>query len=260
MFETVRDILIHTTEESMVILLALSCILFVFLVAYWQYNRRRFQKLSHQIPARVVKDYLDSVIENSAALKSSLFLGEDGQGASVVPIDKLPGGHDEGPFRAELSRKNAEIAELRNSISVKDKIITELEGKLLVARGGSGEPSVMQSEIEQLNATVEHQQLELSAGKDELEKITEERDSLRDMLKEYEVIEDDLSKLKSLQEENERYREKEEAAPPEVPPVEDTMPDIPSEESTRVQDKKEKNEKEKDDSEALLKEFEKMLG
>ena len=259
MFESVRDILIHTTEESMVILLVLSCILFVFLVAYWQYNRRRFQKLSHQIPARVVKDYLDSVIENSAALKSSLFLGEeDGKGASVVSVDKLSGG-PAAVDAAELGRKNAEIAELRNSIGVKDKIITELEGKLLVARGGSGEPSILQSEIEQLNANLENQQIELSSTRDELKKIVEERDGLRDMLKEYEVLEEDLSKLKSLQEENERYRNMEEAIPPEVPPVTEEVPEIPNEEiQSEEEDVQEKREK--DDSEALLKEFEKMLG
>ena len=252
MFETVRNILIHTTEESMVILLALSSLLFIFLVAYWQYNRRRFQKLSHQIPARVVKDYLDSVIENSAALKSSLFLGDDTpEAVSVVSVDKLSGS-PEGEDGVDLSRKNAEIAELRNSITVKDKIISELEDKLSTAKSSGGEP--LQDEIQQLRRTLDEQQVETSAAKDELKKVIKERDGLRDMLKEYEVIEDDLSKIKSLQEENERYRQMEQTPLPEIPQTVGDVPQVPDDEEEKKEDKNES------DSEALLKEFEKMLG
>ena len=213
MFDTVRDILIHTTEESIAILFSLSSILFVFLVVYWQYNRRKFRKLAHQIPAGVVKDYLDSVIQNSSAIKSTLFLEEDGGNPSVVPVEKLSRGNALGGGE-ELSRKNAEIAELRNGLGIKDKIIAELEGKLEAAGSGEdldlvGESGQLRGEVERLKRELEQQEgSENSPSKEEFEKLAQERDGLRDSLKEYEIIEDDLANLKAFQEENERLRKK----------------------------------------------------
>ena len=258
MFETVRDILIHMTEESIAILLSLSSALFVFLLIYWQYNRRRFRKLSHQIPAGVVKNYLDSVIQNSSAIKSSLFLGEDGE-PTVVPIEKLSRDDGEGENHEELSRKNAEIAVLRNGNNIKDKIIAELEEELAETRsaktsGSSGGEEALRKEIEKLKKQLQGQEPESLLNNDEISKLVQERDSLRDSLKEYEIIEDDLANLKSLQEENQRYREMIESmggklsddVPP--PPLKDEI--VPEEKS----DESDSN------SEELLKEFEKMLG
>ena len=281
MFGTVRDILIHTTEESIAILLSLSSILFIFLVGYWQYNRRRFRKLSHQIPAGVVKDYLDSVIHNSSALKSSLLLGGNGAGnASVVPIEKLSQDNAGGENFEELSRKNAEIAELRNGISIKDRIIAELENKLEAVNSGddnlglSGESKVLQNEVERLKKELQEQGSGSSLSKDELNKLIQERDSLRDSLKEYEIIEDDLANIKYLKEENERYRKAIEemngTLPTDVrPPSKKSVEKVP-----KISERKEKikqenknvvktdNGKSEDNSnsEELLKEFEKMLG
>ena len=297
MFETMRDMLIHTTEESIVILLSLLSILFIFLVIYWQYNRRRFQKLSHQIPAGVIRDYLDSVIQNSSALKSSLFLGENSGSdkASVVSMERLSESNVGEDSFEELSRKNAEIAELRNGISIKDKIIAELEGKL--ANGNSKknvaskrESKALQIEVERLKKELQQQNSGNSLSKDELNKLVQERDSLRDSLKEYEIIEDDLANLKLLQEENRRYRKmieemggtppkeifsepkKSEVNLPEVPEIQEDIKkdNKPKEKNVKNDDKQkgvsaenninDKNDDDSADSEELLKEFEKMLG
>ena len=276
MLETVRDVLIHTTEESMAILLSLSSILFVFLVIYWQYNRRRFQKLSHQIPAGVVKDYLDSVIQNSSAIKSSLFLGDGGRssGPTVVPIEKLSQTHAGEGGLEELSRKNAEIAELRDGLSIKDKIITELESQLANIGQGKNAPSsketeVLRGTVEQLKKELQEKRSGVSMSEEELNKLLQERDALRDSLKEYEIIEDDLANLKSLQEENVNLREMVKkmggSLPKKVPG--EQVPEVPEVPETPKPDeniaKKEDNERKNngdDDSEELLKEFEKMLG
>ena len=283
MFGTLRDILIHTTEESIAILLSLSSILFVFLMIYWQYNRRRFRKLSHQIPAGVVRDYLDSVIQNSSALKSSLFLGgESGTGrASVVLVERLSGSGGGDDHFEDLNRKNAEIAELRDGIAIKDKIIAELENKLEAARSGEdsgllGESKALQSKVERLKKELEQQSLGGSVSKDELKKLIKERDALRDSLKEYEIIEDDLANLKNLQEENKRYQRMIEdmggSLPTDIPdPLsqdEEKIPEIPETKKEIKRENKQENKKEdkvasnsdNPDSEELLKEFEKMLG
>ena len=69
--ESIRVILTQFTDETISIFLAVLVIVFAALIAYWVYNRRKFHQLSHQIPASVVKNYLDSIIANSTALKSS---------------------------------------------------------------------------------------------------------------------------------------------------------------------------------------------
>ena len=247
--------------------------------------------MSHQIPAGVIRDYLDSVIQNSSALKSSLFLGEDGdsKNASVVSMERLSEDNANEDNFEELSRKNAEIAELRNGIGIKDKIIAELEGKLSnrsskKSEASQGESKRLQIEIERLKKELEQQSSGNLLNKDELNKLVQERDNLKDSLKEYEIIEDDLANLKLLQEENRRYRkmiedmggtppkdislpvsEKSGEKIPEVPESnEDMKKDSKGKDKTAKSDskKKEVNVENDDnsDSEELLKEFEKMLG
>ena len=114
MLEFIRNGIIQELDG---IILILSCLLvstLAILIVYWQYNRRKFRKLTHQIPATIVKNYLDSIIQNSAALKSSLFRGGGSQNApSVVPSTDLPKGNVPASNMAggkELGQKNAEIA------------------------------------------------------------------------------------------------------------------------------------------------------
>ena len=97
MSETVRLILTKFTDETITVFSTLLLMTMAIIVAYWFYNRKKFHQLSHEIPASVVKNYLDSIIQNSAALKSSLFRGgglDIGNGIpSVVPIHDLPAGN-----------------------------------------------------------------------------------------------------------------------------------------------------------------------
>jgi hypothetical protein len=209
--------------------IGLLVLLLVLFIGTWIYNKKKYQNLKHQIPADVVKTYLDSIIHNSAALKSSLFRGGgDGVDASqipsVLPVGGLGGGDSVGVSdgnvsSAELNAKIAEIARLKAELDNKNNQVADLEKKLaqtqeeldkalariaelekLLAESGSGDDTVLR---EQLNATIK------------------ERDELRDKLKEYGVIEDDLANLKRYKQENELLRKALEEAGKPIPELGD---------------------------------------
>ena len=264
--ESIRLILTQFTDETMSIVIAILVLVFSVLVAYWYYNRRKFHQLSHQIPASVVKNYLDSIIANSNALKSSLFRGggldvEEGIPA-ILPTSELPtGGVSVGGGNSEaLAQKNAEIANLKSLLSQKDATISELEKMLEAARSNSGggitqeEYDIVKSEVTGLKNQLEEANSALevakSAGSDDsassaqLDQISSERDELKERLMEYEIIEEDLANLKKYQQENEQLKKTIEelkggAAPVEAAPAaqeaevapEETMEAAPVEEA-----------------------------
>ncbi len=244
--ESIRLILTQFTDETMSIVIAILVLVFSVLVAYWYYNRRKFHQLSHQIPASVVKNYLDSIIANSNALKSSLFRGggldvEEGIPA-ILPTSELPtGGVSVGGGNSEaLAQKNAEIANLKSLLSQKDATISELEKMLEAARSNSGggitqeEYDIVKSEVTGLKNQLEEANSALevaksagsgdSASSAQLDQISSERDELKERLMEYEIIEEDLANLKKYQQENEQLKKtieelKAGAAPVEAAPV-----------------------------------------
>ncbi|MBT3585198.1 MAG: hypothetical protein HN509_09835, partial [Halobacteriovoraceae bacterium] len=137
--ETIKLILTKFTDLSILISLGALGVVTSILILYWLYYRKKFRELSHQIPASVVKNYLDSIIQNSSALKSSLFRGElpvEGGIPAVMPTAQLPQGDNvgaTGPSQEELNQKNAEIAQLKAAASTKDQTIGDLEKKLAAA-------------------------------------------------------------------------------------------------------------------------------
>ena len=75
------------TVEVLVILIGLLFITSTLFLWLWFANRKKYQNLKHQIPANVVNDYIDSIIQNSSALKSGLFRGDiQGNPAVMNPI------------------------------------------------------------------------------------------------------------------------------------------------------------------------------
>lgn len=237
--EFTRLLLTQFNSETLTIMCFALILVTAAFVAYWMYNRKRFHELRHHIPASIVKSYLDSIIQNSSSLKSSLFRGgglEIGEGIpSVMPVADLSAS---GAGGAELSQKNAEIAALRAQLGDKDKTISDLERRLSEVPTGDGgvDPGPLNDEIAQLKQTIEDLQRQLeeakaNAGgggggddalKQQLDLITKERDELKERLQEYEIIEDDLANLKKLQQENEQLKKslaelKGGAAPEEAP-------------------------------------------
>tara|TARA_R110002072_G_scaffold534_6_gene3852 strand:+ start:30517 stop:31503 length:987 start_codon:yes stop_codon:yes gene_type:complete len=220
-----KNLLHHSTDELLGLLFGVTVFFITLLVAYWWYNRKKFHQLSHQIPASVVKNYLDSIITNSNALKSSLFRGgglDLGEGTpSVMPASELPKGNVSmgGASSEELSQKNAEIARLKATVLEKDKTIEELERMLAAARDSNGggisdeEANIMKGEITNLQGKLEQALSDLEAAKassggdgGDVAAVTKERDELKERLQEYEVIEEDLANIKKFQQENEQLR------------------------------------------------------
>lgn len=206
----------YVSDNVFYILFSILILLICVIVVYWFYTRKRMQELQHQIPANVLKSYLDSVIQNSNALKSSLFRGgglETGEGIpSVVPGGSLPTGNVDG---AQLASKNAEIAALNGQIANKDSLIRDLEAQLgAVEQSGDNSDSAqiitnLNSEIAQLKSQVDTlKAASASAGDNsaELSALSSERDELQARLKEYEMIEGDLADLRKFKQENEQLK------------------------------------------------------
>lgn len=219
MSETLRLVLTKFTDETITVFSMLLLFTMAAIVAYWFYNRKKFHQLTHEIPASVVKNYLDSIIQNSTALKSSLFRGgglDIGNGIpSVVPVGDLPSSMNisVGSASEEVNQKNAEIASLTLKLNDRNKQITDLEKRLQELAAGSGkggaETEILKKEIAALQAQLADARA--SSGGDanlarDLQAVTSERNDLRERLKEYEIIEEDLANLKRLQQENDQLK------------------------------------------------------
>jgi chromosome segregation ATPase len=209
--------------ELLVIQFGFLVILSTLFMWLWFSNRRKYHNLKHAIPANVVKSYLDSIIQNSTALKSSLFRGgglEVNGVPSVMPLQNLGGGEglavNGAPSTAlmeELNQKKALIASLEAQLSSSQNAQREVEAKFSQAQGNLSKAEARIKELEDLIA-----KLKASAGdgagagagdaalKSELQMITKERDEIKDRLKEFEIISDDLANLKRLQQENEQLK------------------------------------------------------
>lgn len=216
MLDTVINYIDKFAPEVLVILFGLLVILSTLFLWLWFSNRRKYHNLKHAIPANIVKNYLDSIIQNSTALKSSLFRGgglDLGNVPSVMSLGQLVGGEglaiSGAPSTAlleELNHKKALLASLEAQLSSLQAAHRELE-----AKHGQGQQSLTSAEakIRELEALL----AELRKGsngdealKSELSMVLKERDEIRDRLKEFEIISDDLANLKRLQQENEQLK------------------------------------------------------
>lgn len=220
MVESLITLLDKFTPEILVILSGLLVITTTLFLWLWFANRRSYNLLRHQLPASVVKQYLDTVIQNSNTLKNALFRGgvegldplslPQGQGSPVNTeqiaqfISKsnpqvLVSGGDDSELRAQLNQKISELAALQSQLSSAQSAKRELESSFAGA----------QARIKELEALLA--QAGKSGGADsalaaELEKIKKERNEFQNKLKEYEIIEDDLANLKRLQQENQQLK------------------------------------------------------
>lgn len=218
MFDTFINYLDKFGPEVLVIQFGFLVILSTLFLWLWFSNRRKYHNLKHAIPANVVKNYLDSIIQNSTALKSSLFRGggldvSSGNIPSVMPLQNLMGGDglalSGAPSTAlmeELNQKKAQIASLEGQLTSLQSGNKELEAKLAQVQAKLAQAEARIKELEALLA-----QMRASGGgddalKNELSMITKERDETRDRLKEFEIIADDLANLKRLQQENDQLK------------------------------------------------------
>lgn len=219
MSETLRLILTKFTDETITVFSMLLFLTMALILVYWFYNRKKFHQLTHEIPASVVKNYLDSIIQNSTALKSSLFRGgglDIGNGIpSVVPVGDLPSSMNisVGSGSEEVNQKNAEIASLTLKLNDRNKQVADFEKRIQELSSGSGKGGAETESLKKELAALQSQLAEAraSGGGDanlqrDLQAITGERNDLRERLKEYEIIEEDLANLKRLQQENDQLK------------------------------------------------------
>lgn len=218
MLESLITTLDKFTPEILVILSGLLVITTTLFLWLWFANRRTYNLLKHQLPASVVKTYLDSVIQNSNSLKSALFRGHDGDvsfssmpssmplvggGESLAIASSGNSSGQEAALREQLQQKLAELAALQSQLAAANSIKKELESGLAGAQARIKE---LEALLAQSGKAVPAASGNDAAMKAELQKITKERDELRDRLKEYEIIEDDLANLKRLQQENQQLK------------------------------------------------------
>ncbi len=217
MFETVVNYLDKFGPELLVIQFGFLVILSTLFLWLWFSNRRKYHNLKHAIPATVVKSYLDSIIQNSTALKSQLFRGgglEANGVPSVMPLSQLAGGESLGVSGApstalleELNQKRAIIASLESQLSASQASQREIEAKLAASQAAL---AAAEAKIRELEALLAQARAGGGGGdaalKAELAMVTKERDDIRDRLKEFEIISDDLANLKRLQQENEQLK------------------------------------------------------
>ncbi len=214
MLESLISLLDKFTPEILVILSGLLVITTTLFLWLWFANRRTYNLLRHQLPASVVKTYLDSVIQNSNTLKNALFRGDAGAEGAAVPVTSamLSGVPDlmaqapatsgamDALLREQLQQKLAELAAIQAQLNQSNVVKKDLESNL----AGS------QARVKELEAMLANLPKGAGGGDaalaGELQTVTKERNELRDRLKEYEIIEDDLANLKRLQQENEQLK------------------------------------------------------
>lgn len=227
---TIINYLEKYSDNIFVIQVWLLIIILATLVWVWFYNRKKYNHLKHQIPASVVKSYLDSIIQNSTALKSSLFRGggldvDPSSVPSVMPLTDLPGGTSvniesidgDAALKAQISKLEALLADQKN-------IIKELE-----ASNDSLNGTVKQKEerIIELEALLAKANEAAGSGSDSdqaeaLVALTKERDELAENLKQYDIISGDLADLKRLKQENAQLRKALEEKGTPIPEVDNS--------------------------------------
>lgn len=215
-FDTVINYLDKFGPELLVIQFGFLVILSTLFLWLWFSNRRKYHNLKHAIPANVVKSYLDSIIQNSTALKSSLFRGgglEVNGVPSVMPLTNLMGGDSMGLSGApstqlleEINQKKAYIASLEAQLVSSQNSQRELEAKVASLQSQLSQAEAKIKELEALLAQQRANGGGDAALKSELSMVTKERDEIRDRLKEFEIISDDLANLKRLQQENDQLK------------------------------------------------------
>jgi hypothetical protein len=285
----------YLDNYSLQILYILLSFLVLFLVTWigiWIYNKRKFQSLSHQIPAGVVKNYLDTIIQNSNSLKSSLFRGGGLDSLdpinmptpSVVSTETIHAAPQEieiatGDSGELLNQKNAEIAALRQQLAEKTGQVSELDNRL---KDTEGQINVREDKIKQLEEKLNNassgeapatpadsgssdaDKARIKELEDELDGLKKEKEEIEERLQEYEIIEDDLANLKHLQQENEQLKKTLEQYKAGGAPAPEAGASEGGEEAPDSGDKPAAGpaEEEGGDQSAddLLNEFEKMLG
>jgi len=215
-FVTAVNFIDKMNDDILKVLVGFLLIVSTLFLWLWFSNRRKYHNLKHAIPANVVKNYLDSIIQNSTALKSQLFRGggiDVSNIPSVLPLQNLIGGDglavSGAPSTAlmeELNQKRAQIAALEAQLNPLQLSNKELDNKLGKSQNNLTTAEKKIKELEALLSQSHEGGSADAALSSELKSVTKERNDLLEKLKEFEIIADDLANLKRLQQENEQLK------------------------------------------------------
>ncbi|MFL5815869.1 MAG: hypothetical protein ACJ763_20035 [Bdellovibrionia bacterium] len=182
-------ILSKFTPEALLFEALLICVLVSSYAAFWVLRKRRFGAIEDEVPASVVKVYLNELIGEAEDMRTQLFGLLSGHAprprhahadAHISSPSFVVSG-DAAEKLTALEQKMAEqAAAMERIMSEKAKLEKELNDARAngAAAGGA------------------------SAGGEDVQKLQEKCQSLEARLAEYSVIEDDLANLKRLQQEN----------------------------------------------------------
>lgn len=177
------------TPEALLFEALIICILLAGYAAFWILRKRRYGVIQQEVPAGVVKGYLNELIVDAEQMRAQLFglLAASGvempqRPARVVSYAAAPAASD-SELAHRLAEFEAKMAEQSKAIESLLSEKTRIEQELAAARasGGGGGAAGPDPQVPKL-----HEKIALLEGR----------------LAEYSVIEDDLANLKRLQQEN----------------------------------------------------------
>lgn len=189
-------------SQLTVLLIGLALIILTVIFWVWFYNRKKYHNLKHQIPASIVKNYLDTIIQNSTSLKSSLFRGGgldvEGGIPSVFPLADLQNGAQVSLDTGDIKELKAIIDKLQNQLVDKNHVVRDLENQNSDLNTDGKNKASRILELEGLLK-------QARSGQDnskQLESLEATNAILKEELKQFEMIADDLADLKELKKEN----------------------------------------------------------
>ena len=97
----------------------------ILFLASWYLTKRQLSKNSENIPGGVIKNYLDSIINESITLRSSIFREkyDKKSAATIAPM------HAPSPPTNQDDTSSG-LQQIKEQLSERDKTITELKSKL----------------------------------------------------------------------------------------------------------------------------------
>jgi hypothetical protein len=198
------------TQEALLFEALAICLLSAGYCAFWVLRKRRLGSIESQVPAGVVKIYLNELIQDAEQMRAQLFgllrsagvsVGTQGEPALALQSTGPSLGGAEGAQLATLSASDPataqKIAEMEARMAEQAKAMQSLlvekqkiEKDLAEARANAGAGKASGAPESSAALTQLQQKIGLLEGK----------------LAEYSVIEDDLANLKKLQQENSQLK------------------------------------------------------
>lgn len=181
------------TSEALLFEALFICVLCAAYTGYWILRKRRLGVIDSEVPANVVRAYLNALIGDAEQMRTQLFglLAAAGirlthtSNPALMNLSQQPatGGGVDAHTMAQLAALEEKITEQTKTVDTVMKEKQRLEKELKEAKAGAAKGGG-------------------SEDGGELAQLQEKIKLLESKLSEYSVIEDDLANLKRLQQEN----------------------------------------------------------